>query len=399
MSFFNIGEYILVVKDAFVSSKAQGPAGSLVFDQLGCLLVPRIFVDNAKISKIVNHTINPPIEMINAVSKKEIVDKVVFNFNNEVAKDINPFTIENVCLELLKLINNDLSYAKKYKDELNHIYENENRSTFLAFAFVYVIGNQNVTISKSNSAENIPFLNETNYRCGNCNRSLVLKVRGSDVYSYEITTIYKDSFPETLIQDISVDFKLPTVVDSSENKIALCPNCFLTYENYPDKETFSKLYNKKRSYEQKVIVEEITRDLDIESEIFTVLKGLENLNNDSAGVILSFDPQKLVNKIPDDLILKDDVTQWVLKYYKFIEEQFSNIDSYGSTKFNIIAAQVKLAFEHLDKRGTLSQREIFSILSNWIAGEIGYSTHKIGIVNIVVAFFVQNCEVFYALPE
>lgn len=398
MSSFNIGDYILIVKDGFVSSKAQGPAGSLILDQLGGLLVPQIFVDNAKISKLVNHTINPPIEMINAVSNREIVDKVILNFNNEVARDINAFTIENVCLELLKLINNDPAYAKKYKEKLNYIYETENRQTFLAYAFVHVIGNQNITFSKTNFSESIPFFNETNYRCGNCNRSLIRKDRGNDVFSYEIALIYKDSFPDSLKRDISTGFNLPKIIDSSENRIVLCPGCFANYENYPDKETFSKLYNKKRSFEQTVIVDEITRDLDIEAEIFIVLNGLENISKDTTGVLLTFDPKKLVDKIPDDLILKDDVTQWVLKYYKFIEEQFSNIDSSGSTNFNIIATQIKLAFEHLDNMGTLSKREIFSILSNWIANQIGYPINKIGVVNIVVAFFVQNCEVFYAIP-
>ena len=84
-------------------------------------------------------------------------------------------------------------------------------------------------------------------------------------------------------------------------------------------------------------------------------------------------------------------------YYKYIEKLFSDLDSTGINKFNVIASQVKLAFENLNSFGTLSQRQIFTRLSEWILDKIGYPKESINIVNILVAFFVQNCEVFYAI--
>ena len=114
-------------------------------------------------------------------------------------------------------------------------------------------------------------------------------------------------------------------------------------------------------------------------------------------MMTEFDPKEIVEKIPDDVVLKDDVTRWVLKYYKYIEKQFSDLDTTGITRFSVIASQIKLAFEKLDALGTMTQKQIFNRLSLWVVDKIGYSIDNLNVVNIITAFFVQNCEVFYEI--
>lgn len=394
MNNFNIGNYIRVVKEAFISSRGQGPAGILILDQIGELLSPPVFFDDAKISKLVNHTINLPSEMVSMVTSQNIADQIIQGFKNNVNPDINPYMVDNVCDSLLRLINNDPNLATTYKNNLSEVFEKQDRATFLAVALVYAVGIPNIESSKYYPEIDIPYLLEANYRCPNCNRNLVIRSRGRSSYHYHISLIFKDTFDDFLKNEITSKFSPPSNVDSYENKIALCIQCYAEYEDHPEFEIFEKLYKKKRTFERARVINENMHGLDIEREIYTVLKGLEELNKDNVGSLLSLDPKMIVDKIPNDVILKDEVTKWVLKYYKFIEDQFSSIDSAGITNFNIIATQIKLAFERFDNSGDFTQREIFSILSRWLMEQIDYPEDKLGIVNIVMAFFVQNCEVF-----
>ena len=394
MNSFNVGNYIKVVKDAFISSRGQGPAGILVLERIGELLSPPIFFDDAKISKLVNHTINLPSEIISAVTSQNITDQIIQGFKNNVRRDINQYMVDNVCDSLLRLINNDPNLAKTYKNRLNDVFQKHDRTTFLAVALIHAVGIQNIESSKNYPEVDIPYLAEANYRCPNCNRNLVIRSGRGNFYHYRVSLIFKDTFTDLLKNEIASKFSLPSNVDSYENKIALCIQCYAEYTDRPEFEIFEKLYEKKRTFERTKEINESMYGLDVEREIYTVLKRLEELNEDNIDSLLPLDPKMIVDKIPHDVILKDEIATWVLKYYKFIEEQFSNIDSAGVTNFNIIATQIKLAFEKFNSSGEFTQREIFSILSRWLLEQIDYPEDKLGIVNIVIAFFVQNCEVF-----
>ncbi len=145
---------------------------------------------------------------------------------------------------------------------------------------------------------------------------------------------------------------------------------------------------------------EITSELysiDIENELYNIVKDLGELNQEKESGLIPLDPSELIEKIPDDVLLKDDVTKWVLRYYKYIEKQFSDLDATGISRFKVIASEVSLAYETLYAMGILTQKEIFNRLSMWMADQLSYPRDKISVVNIIVAFFVQNCEVFHAI--
>ncbi|MCD0021636.1 HNH endonuclease, partial [Streptococcus agalactiae] len=79
-------------------------------------------------------------------------------------------------------------------------------------------------------------------------------------------------------------------------------------------------------------------------------------------------------------------------YYYYIQEQFQNlVDSHPIT-FNIIGSQIKTAYLQASYSG-ISQQEIYNHLVLWlesITPEIPNNTA----CQIVISFFVQNCEVF-----
>ncbi|GHU95583.1 hypothetical protein FACS1894208_08650 [Clostridia bacterium] len=64
--------------------------------------------------------------------------------------------------------------------------------------------------------------------------------------------------------------------------------------------------------------------------------------------------------------------------------------------FDEVAVEIHLAFLKADKDG-LSQEQIFEILVNKIRG--GNLTLTVTACEAVIAFFVQNCEVFNVITE
>ncbi len=79
-----------------------------------------------------------------------------------------------------------------------------------------------------------------------------------------------------------------------------------------------------------------------------------------------------------------------MTYYRYIEKVFSN----SNADFDMIASEIKVSSMKLEKSG-LSQSDVISQLSEWIRNKAGLATKSRLACNIVVSFFIQNCEVFH----
>ena len=77
-------------------------------------------------------------------------------------------------------------------------------------------------------------------------------------------------------------------------------------------------------------------------------------------------------------------------YYRYIEKVFSDSDA----DFDMIASEIKLSSQKLEKTG-MSQAEVISELSEWIRNKAGLGPDGQLACDIVVSFFIQNCEVFH----
>lgn len=394
MDKFNISAYISISKNGFISNSGQGPAGILVLNTIGYLLNPIIDFNDKKISILVNHKKEVDAEIVRAVANPKIYADIISKFQTDVSKDINLITIGNVCMKLIKLVNSEPNLSIQNKKLLNLSYDNDDKATFLAKVLIHAVGMSNTNDVKTPTNDEVEFLTETNNHCPLCSTKLIKDSRGRKVYDYNITMIYDDSFDEEIKKELETVYPAPSSIDIYENKIALCIKCMSSYKLDPLLETYKSLYDKKRSIIRNLTITSLLTSLDIEKSLATIITDLGNLNKDKESGLVPMIPSELKNKIPDDIILKDDVTKWVLRYYNFIEQQFSNLEASGSTRFKIIANQISSTFETLDNLGYMRQNEIFSTLSQWIITDLGYTNDKLSIVNIIVAFFVQNCEVF-----
>lgn len=401
MDKLNIAEFITIVKKGLVSMSGQGPCGIAFMEAIGVLLTPKIFYDDTKISRLVKHNCDAPNEMITACSSSDFVKKVISEIKNNIEKDFNKFTIDNVCLRLVRLAQSDPNLADKYKQEINNAYDSKDWSVFLGVTLIHAISMSNTSESKETTTDDIAYLAEVNAHYPLCSTNLFKKTRGKIVPYYEIAKIVTNDMDDETKREFDAIYPIPaaSMIDSSDNTIALCLSCYSEYRADPTPEKYKLLYEKKRDIKRDYKVEVDLNEINVEGELYSIIRALGNLTKDDEAGLVPLDPKELKEKIPDDLTLKDDVTRYVLKYYKFIEEKFSDIDSSGTSRFKVIAYQIGQAFETLNNRGDMTQKEIFNTLSKWVAEQINYPLNKISVVNIIVAFFVQNCEVFHAISK
>ena len=129
--------------------------------------------------------------------------------------------------------------------------------------------------------------------------------------------------------------------------------------------------------------------MQLEEYIRVVLDALAQVDDSVQLVPLEYDAIHIDKKIPD-FILKNEIQIKVLQYYRYIESIFSD----SETDFDMIASEVKMSSMKLEKSG-MPQSDIIEYLAEWIRNKTSLGTESKTACRIVVAFFIQNCEVFY----
>lgn len=129
----------------------------------------------------------------------------------------------------------------------------------------------------------------------------------------------------------------------------------------------------------------------LEDNIHTVIETLSNLSSDPDAIRLSYEALRIDEKFEDDnYILKTQIKFHVLTYYKYIESLFKESEA----NFDMIAMEIKKCSQQLERSG-LSQESVIRELSMWIRQQTKLSADEQFACDIVVSFFIQNCEVFY----
>lgn len=396
MDLFNTSKYLSIMKKGFVDNDSQGSLGIKLFQPFGNLTDEYMDFDDSKISRIVKHKINPPGPVVRVASSNDAVNAFRDAFRSDLVPDYNSATIDVCCNKLLGLIKSDLAIPIDIKTKLEEELSND-KTLFLEDAFILSLGMENVddgTVLETNDA---PFVLEVNGKCPLCHQPLVSKTAGSARKHFEVVDIYNDDFSDEIKNEF--DACGPRLI-GLDNKIALCLNCASTYEDSPSKDLYLKLKSIREQITRGCQIDDQLQKCDIEAEIELVLKGLDTYSAKLTEEPLKLSPVKIKNKIPSsESVLTGNITNWVTKYYEYVRQRFSELDSSGQANFNVIASQVRAAFERLDSRHDMTAMEIFDRMARWICDYIRYPLDKISIVDIVVAFFVQNCEVFNEISE
>lgn len=173
--------------------------------------------------------------------------------------------------------------------------------------------------------------------------------------------------------------------------IALDKECSAHYLLCPSVEEYKKLREVKEILSRNYVAKAAINTIQLEEDIRTVLDALSRISSDSDLIQLNYEALRIDEKIlPENYILKIETQMQVITYYRYIEKVFSE----SEVNFDIIATEVKLSSQKLENTG-MTQAEVVAELSEWIRQKSGLGPEGQLACNIVVSFFIQNCEVFY----
>lgn len=250
-----------------------------------------------------------------------------------------------------------------------------------------------IDVKNSQDAENcLRLVQDVNLRCPLCGVDLIHSGDVNAIAGYDVVHIFPDNLDVNARAQFSRIKKAPEKSDALENQIPLCLNCANAYLKDPSLEDYQKLVEEKNRIRVKKRTENDLNQLTLEEKLTKVILLLRNVKPDLGNQSLEYDAHKVEEKITQDISLQGIVNYYVAGYYNKIRRQFSDLEG-KDFGFDELAATIKLAYIKL-KKENLSQTEIFSRLAQWIRDQESLSDEYMESSRILVAFFVQNCEVF-----
>ncbi|MGN0605024.1 MAG: ABC-three component system protein [Oscillospiraceae bacterium] len=348
-----------------------------------------ICIDAPLTSNLLKRKVNVPKAIKDACSSNEIISLAISHFQEKITPLLNPIVSDDMYESILNAIKNDSQMARRNKAKYIKWLDAENEIEFLANFLLYVINRENRIIGKSVDRDDIPLLAEVDFRCPICHKQLIEQIKNSTIKKYDIVQIFPDNR-----KDIDLGTDRPIKIDAPINLIALCRDHAEEYIIEPTKELYDKLTKLKRQTSTLHACRIDINDASLDDEIKSVLVGLANIPQNAKLEELPLEALRLDQKIlpENSLLLNDEMTR-VLRYYHYIENIFSSMERDGTGNFNLIASEISVAYQKLSK-SSLSQEEIVNELADWIKNKSGVGDKNIRACHIVVAYFIQNCEVF-----
>lgn len=169
---------------------------------------------------------------------------------------------------------------------------------------------------------------------------------------------------------------------SYKNAAPYCAEAFLNSikERISKKETHTKQIDK-------------IPDEDIYSKISFVVKNINKNSTETELVKLSYNPLKVKEKLKDNYALFSKVNNFVVDFYEFVDLMIKEQQNDPKFIFEAVSKKIKKRFVMNDKK-PLS--ECFDYLVNWLQSETDGTREA---CEIVISYFIQSCEVFYATSK
>lgn len=310
-------------------------------------------------------------------SGKSFIEKIDFaapgakeSIRDEIRKqgfDVTSDSLGKICFDLMK------AFLKKFTEGKSSVTASD------------MVDNQN-DVTQYRLAEDV------GWKCPLCGQELFRDGINKAVAGYDIVHIFPDNLKLKDKSKFSTIKKAPEKSDALDNRIPLCLSCANFYLENPTLENYQSLVNVKKSISNQRYLAKGLNQLTLEKDLIKVIKGLKVIKPDINDMFISYDAHKVEDKISSDYTLQGTVKYYVMGYYNKIRDEFSNMAG-NSFYFDDLAATMKLAYIKL-KREKLSQGEIFNQLANWILNKENLENEYLEAARIIVAFFVQNCEVF-----
>lgn len=139
---------------------------------------------------------------------------------------------------------------------------------------------------------------------------------------------------------------------------------------------------------------ELNRDANIQNGLETLIRRLVEFPADRIKD-LNFDPVEVKNKIQDDVTLMIEVQSLATAWYPTVNDIFKSVAAEKAIRYNALSSEIAAFWENLAEAGR-TKSQIYEALIEWFQDK---TNSEAKYCRIVVAFFIQKCEVFHAVTE
>ena len=237
--------------------------------------------------------------------------------------------------------------------------------------------------------------------CPLCGDELIKKKNGKLVGSYKKII----AFPLTDNHDNNekITYYKNMVSDSCQGNttVILCKDCAQEYEKNFMLDDLKKIVAFFKAKQDEKVLTDIRKRAEIDQDIVSIIDELakydEGRVEENTKKNLNMYALKISSKIrKENLLLRSAIERNVMLYYRFIEQQFKQLDKTKSRSFMKFAHKIQGIYLNLADTEE-SQDAIFGKIVEWLMSISGNENHIA--CSIIASFFVQNCEVFDEVSE
>ena len=244
--------------------------------------------------------------------------------------------------------------------------------------------------------QNIILYNEVDGVCPMpmCCEELMYEKVKSKQKNYEIAHIYPlNPKPEELLL-LKKEQKLNDDPNHLDNLICLCVGCHTKFDKPRTLEGYQEMFKLKKSISLKNKERSSWKNSELTIEIYSILDFLASNDNLSEDIsIIEYEPKTIDAKTNETItkLIKRKIKNNVEEYYHVIKTKFKEIDSVKPLTTEILSSQIKSYFLKMSQQYS-NQADIFNALVEWIQTKTSQPSREAS--EIIVSYFIQNCEVF-----
>lgn len=235
-------------------------------------------------------------------------------------------------------------------------------------------------------------LDECGNKCPICKAKLSETKKGVPIRKFDRVFIFPLNLDAAERAEFEALEEATADLHSLDNQTLLCKKCAELYQIDTTPSEYAELMQKKRTLAYIAELDAEAYDINVERGIDRILDALSGLTSiPKKEDKTKWEAFRVDKKIPDNIMLQDTVTDFVLKYYRYIEKQYKQREREGKLRFRKVKNEISQCFELYDE-AELSQEEIFNRLVVWLKEKTNCDDDVACVA--MVSFFVQNCEVF-----
>lgn len=369
------------------------------------------------VNGLLSHKADVYKKIRDASATPTIIGAAQYYFEDVVIPGIMPDMVENLLDGMRQLILSDDTIPERTRSEFLSLCDAATLAQFLSGVFLYVLKQDNridtsslnmeaaseivPTLPAIKGTSSIPetdlyFLLEVDGTCPKCGKPLVSLKGGHGIGGYVITEIVPTAPTVSEREALGELLNGASSLNRSENSVALCPSCSNTYSHsttYEECENLRVIKEKlRRSFDASTMLDKMY----LEEQIEAVLRKIPLDSSADITETLEYTALRVREKILSNVPLIIKTEGFVVQYYRFIKSVFSQMEREGTIDFDGVASDVKRSYRKLATAG-YTEEEVFGHLVDWFMKKA--STRNTLACEIIVAFFVQNCEVFHAISE